>query len=365
MEDWQRSLAESVVTEKDLAKYFNINPDEIREIIKEYPMRIPKYYLNLIEKPGDPIWLQAVPDVREIQDTGCPDDPLHEDVDSPVPNLVHRYPDRVLFLVTFQCPMYCRFCTRKRGVGHPGFVDRHAFDKAIQYIAEHEEIRDVILSGGDPLILTDDKLERIIAPLREIPHLDIIRIGTKVPCTFPERITQSLCDMLKKYHPLFINVHFNHPRELTPQAKKACEMLADAGIPLGNQTVLLKGVNDDPEVMSALMKGLLKMRVKPYYIYQADLTKGTNHFRTKVEVGLKIMRALRGYTSGLAVPYFVIDAPGGGGKIPILPDSIVGYDEQTGDYLLRNYEGKIFRYPEAGVEVQISPENQIPADWIA
>jgi len=262
---------------------------------------------------------------------------------------VHRYPDRVLLMVTNQCPIYCRFCTRKRLVGKPGFLKKGELDRAIQYLREHQEVRDVILSGGDPLLLPDHLLERIFKALRTIPHLELIRIGSRVPGSLPERITPKLCEMVKKYHPIYMNLHFNHPDELTPKVKAACGMLADAGIPLGAQTVLLKDVNDDPEIMKRLVHQLLLVRVKPYYLYQADLTKGTNHFRTTVETGLNIIKALQGYTSGMAVPHFVIDAPGGGGKIPLLPDNYLVHLDEDGA-LLRNYENKTFHYPQPKVE---------------
>jgi lysine 2,3-aminomutase len=248
-------------------------------------------------------------------------------------------------MVTNQCPIYCRFCTRKRLVGKPGFLKKGELDRAIAYLREHSEVRDVILSGGDPLLLPDHLLERILKALRTIPHLELIRLGSRVPGTLPERVTAQLCEIVKKYHPIYMNLHFNHPDELTPAVKAACSMLADAGVPLGAQTVLLKGVNDDPEVMKRLVHQLLLARVKPYYLYQADLTKGTNHFRTTVETGLNIIKALQGHTSGMAVPHFVIDAPGGGGKIPLLPDDYLVHMDEDGA-LLRNYENKTFHYPQ-------------------
>jgi lysine 2,3-aminomutase len=248
-------------------------------------------------------------------------------------------------MVTNQCPIYCRFCTRKRLVGKPGFISKGDLDRAVDYIQAHPEIRDVILSGGDPLLLTDDHLERVLKALRAIPHLEIIRIGSRVPGSLPSRITGNLCAMVKKYHPIYMNLHFNHPDEITPEVRLACERLADAGIPLGSQTVLLRGVNDDPEIMKRLMQKLLACRVKPYYIYQADLTRGTNHFRTPVEDGLAILKTIQGHTSGMAVPHYVIDAPGGGGKIPLLPaDYLVELNGR--EAVLKNYEGRVFRYPQ-------------------
>ena len=241
------------------------------------------------------------------------------------------------------CPIYCRFCTRKRKVGDPHSISEDNVERGLAYIQAHPEIRDVIISGGDPLMLTDKKIDMIVGGLRAIEHLEIIRIGSRVPVTLPQRITPELCAILKQYHPFYINTHFNHPREITPETKKACGMLADAGIPLGNQAVLLKGVNDDPDVMVELMKGLLRIRVKPYYIYQADLVVGTDHFRTAVQTGLDIVAALRGHISGLGVPHYVVDAPGGGGKIALIPDPIVTFDDD--EIQLQNYEGNVYSYP--------------------
>jgi lysine 2,3-aminomutase len=345
MEEWRRILAESLVKPKDLADHLGLDAEEIEPIIAQYPVRITPTVLAMIKAKDDPIWKQVVPDPIEMDDIEAEDDPLEEDLMSPVPHLVHRYPDRVLLMVTNQCPIYCRFCTRKRLVGKPGFLKKGELEQAVAYLREHTEVRDVILSGGDPLLLPDHLLDRILKALRSIPHLELIRIGTRVPGSLPQRITPKLCEVLKKYHPLYMNLHFNHPDELTTEVKAACGMLADAGIPLGAQTVLLKGVNDDPEIMKRLVHQLLMVRVKPYYLYQADLTKGTNHFRTTVETGMKIIRALQGHTSGMAVPHYVIDAPGGGGKIPILPqDYLVHLDEDGA--MLKNYENKSFQYPQ-------------------
>ncbi|MBM4120834.1 MAG: KamA family radical SAM protein [Nitrospira sp.] len=347
MEDWKHILAKSVVKPKDLAARLGVDEKEVADIVGPYPMRITPTVLATIKHRGDAIWKQVVPDRAEMNDFDAPDDPLEEDLMSPVPHLVHRYPDRALLMVTNQCPIYCRFCTRKRLVGKPGFIKKGDLDKAVAYLREHTEVRDVILSGGDPLLLPDHLLEKVLKALRSIPHLEIIRIGSRVPGTLPERITPKLCEIVKKYHPIYMNLHFNHPDELTLDVTAACGRLADAGVPLGAQTVLLKGVNDDPEIMKQLVHKLLLARVKPYYLYQADLTKGTNHFRTTVETGLEIIRALQGHTSGMAVPHFVIDAPGGGGKIPLLPgDYLVHMDE--GGVVLNNYERKTFRYPQPG-----------------
>ncbi len=279
---------------------------------------------------------------------------LAEDKDSPVNIIVHRYPDRCLFLVSHTCASFCRFCTRKRKVGNPEKISRQYIDEGIAYIQAHPEICDVVISGGDPLMLEDDLIEHILSSIRKIKHVEIMRIGSRVPCVLPHRITNKLVNMLKKYHPLFMNVHFNHPDELTPLAVKALAKLANAGIPLGNQTVLLKGVNDDPEVMKKLMQKLLAARVRPYYIYQADMVFGTDHLRTSVKKGLEIIKALRGWTSGLAVPHFVIDAPNGGGKIPLLPN----YVEEMGDseVVLKNYKGTVHRYVIAESEREKADE---------
>ncbi len=344
MEQWMLDLRNSVTKGSAIAQDYDADVSAIDQVNQVYPMRIPRYYYNLIEEDGDPVWQQSVPSIQELQDADAPEDPLHEDEDSPVPRLTHRYPDRVLFLVTDRCPMYCRFCTRKRMVGRASDITEKTIERGVEYIRNHPEIRDVLLSGGDPLMLRDEKLESIISRLRTIPHVQLIRIGTKFPCVLPSRITDKLCEMLKRYHPVFVNTHFNHPREITPEAKQACERLANAGVPVGCQTVLLKGVNDDPEVMKELMQKLLLMRVRPYYLYQADLTRGTNHFRTRVEMGLKIISALRGHTTGFAVPQFVIDAPGGGGKIALMPEYIRRFNDH--EVVLRNFEGREYRYPQ-------------------
>jgi lysine 2,3-aminomutase len=300
-------------------------------------MRINPYYLGLIKKPGDGLWRQAVPDERELQDTVCPEDPLNEENLSPVPNLIHKYPDRALFLIHNQCAVYCRFCTRKRKVGQERMhVSRETIEAGLSYLEQTPAIKDVLISGGDPLLLEDSCLDAILARVRAIKHVVIIRIGTRVPCTLPMRVTRKLAAMLKRYHPLYINTHFNHPAEVTPEAAAACSRLADAGIPLGSQTVLLRGVNDDAETIRKLLYRLLAIRVRPYYLFQADMTRGTDHFRTPVESGLAIMRSLIGHVSGMAVPTFAVDAPGGGGKIPLTPD----YVRETGRKLVfENYCG--------------------------
>lgn len=356
MEQWQQMVRDSVHTVDQLVEKFGIDRTVAESLNEFFQVRINPYYLGLIREPGDPIWLQCVPDIRELNDFDANDDPLNEDAMSPVPNITHRYPDRALFLTTSQCGLYCRFCTRKRKVGDQDKISMKGLEAAFNYLEQHTEIRDVILSGGDPLMLTDVMLEKILKRLRTIPHIEIIRLGTKMPCVLPQRITPKLVEMLKKYHPIYVNTHFNHPWEITPESTKACEMLSNAGCPVGNQMVLMKGVNDDPMVVRELMQKLLKIRVRPYYIYMADQTKGTHHFRTSIAKGLEIIEKLRGWTSGLAVPHFVIDAPGGGGKIPLIPNYVLHYDEDK--IILRNYENKVFAYenqPEQG------PKNGKPA----
>ena len=355
MEEWKRILSKSCdeKTIRAAIKKFRPNKSEVSAITavsKTYPMRVNPYYLSLIRKRGDAVWKQCIPDERELHDRDGVEDPLHEEVDSPVPGLTHRYPDRVLLLCANQCSMYCRFCTRKRRVGHPEKeIPISQILKGIDYIKKHREVRDVLISGGDPLTLDDSRLEFILKKLRAIKHVEIIRIGSRVPCALPQRITKKLCRMLSKYHPLFLNTHFNHPQEITKESRRACSMLADAGIPLGNQTVLLKGVNDDPKIMKELFQKLLTMRVKPYYLYQADIAKGTEHFRTEVSKGVEIIHSLRGFTSGMAVPHFVIDAPGGGGKTPVNPMYVLGesYDKKRKiqKIILKNYKGKKYEYP--------------------
>lgn len=342
MEQWQNMLRESVHSVDQLVEKFNIDRKDAEDLDEFFQARINPYYLSLIRYPGDPIWLQCVPDKVELEDFDALDDPLMEEAMSPVPNITHRYPDRALFLVTSQCGIYCRFCTRKRKVGDYEKISMKGLETAFQYLEKHTEIRDVILSGGDPLMLTDTMLEKILIRLREIKHIEIIRLGTRMPVILPHRITDKLCNMIKKYHPIYVNTHFNHPWEVTPESSKACEMLANVGVPVGNQMVIMKGVNDDPTVVKELMQMLLKIRVRPYYMYMADETKGANHFRTSIETGLKIAEALRGHTSGLAVPHFVIDAPGGGGKIPLLPNYVLHMDEEK--IILRNFQNEVYSY---------------------
>ncbi len=344
MEHWQKNLAKSITSPDELAVHFHFDSAPLREVAQRYPMRITPYYLGLIREEADPIWRQCVPNPEELEEDELVPDPLNEEGLSPTPALIHRYPDRVVLLVSSSCAVYCRFCLRKRQVGciEGRFTDRE-IDSAINYIENTPQVRDVILSGGDPLLLTDDVLEKILVRLRKIPHVEIIRIGTRTPVTLPERITPRLCRMLKRFHPLYVNTHFNHPLEITPQSAQACARLADAGIQLGNQTVLMKGVNDDMQVMKQLMQKLLAIRVRPYYIHQMDLVKGTGHFRTGVRKGIEILEGLRGHTSGMATPHFVIDLQGGKGKVPLLPDCV----ERRGDsLLLKNYRGEVIEYTD-------------------
>jgi len=328
------TLSKIVANEDQLA--------ELQSVTSVYPFQMSASYAALIKKPYDAIWRQVVPSRCEIEDESQLPDPLAEASLSPVPGLIHRYPDRVVLLVSNRCPVYCRFCMRKRHVGEGDSpLSREKLNSALDYISRTPDINDVIISGGDPLMLDDDSLFYLLSRLRSIPHVSIIRIGTRMPVTMPERITPDLCVILKKFHPLYINTHFNHPGEISPQASAACNMLADAGIPLGNQTVLLAGVNDSVEVMRELMTGLLNIRVRPYYIHQMDLVRGTAHFRTSVSKGIEIVKGLRGHVSGLAVPHYVVDLPGGKGKVPILPDSV----ERVGDMLyFTNYEGERISY---------------------
>ena len=350
-DDWRWQLKHRITSADELARILNLSEGEFRAVSdagNRLPFAITPYYASLLDAndPTDPLRLTVVPTVNEFYtDPSDMIDPLGEEHDEVVPGLVHRYPDRALFLATPFCSTYCRYCTRSRMVGEErnGNCD-YRRQKAFAYIRAHPEIRDVLISGGDPLTLPDETLEIIISQVRSIPHVEFIRIGTKVPTVLPQRITPALARMLRKYHPLFISIHAAHAKEFTPEAVKACARLADAGIPLGSQTVLLKGVNDDAVTIKQLMHKLLMSRVRPYYLYQCDPVRGTSHFRTPVTKGLNIISNLRGYTSGYAVPTFVIDCPGGGGKAPVAESSICGIEGN--DILLMNYKGKVFRYPQ-------------------
>jgi len=351
--DWRWQMRARIRTLEELARVFRLSEDEYAAVAKHQgplPVGITPYYAGLmgLTDASEPLRRTHIMTGGEyLKAPGEDDDPLSEDHDTVVPGLVHRYPDRVLFLATGTCSTYCRYCTRSRLVGNPGgeyqFSTRQ-WGEAIAYLEAHTEVRDVLLSGGDPLTLSDDKLDWLLSRLRAIPHIEFLRIGTKMPVVTPQRVTRGLIRVLKKHHPLWMSLHFTHPAELTREVAESTARLADAGIPLGSQTVLLKGVNDDPVVMKTLMHGLLKNRVKPYYLYQCDPIRGSAHFRTGVDKGLEIIQALRGHTTGYATPLFVIDAPGGGGKIQLAPDPVVG--REGDDLLLRNFEGKIYKYPD-------------------
>jgi lysine 2,3-aminomutase len=349
--DWNWQFSHRITTIEELSRLIPllaIQQDDIRRCLDVLRMAITPYYLSLINFNDlhDPILRQTVPMLRELYSSPFDqEDPLHEDTSTLVPRLVHRYRDRVLLLATDQCAVYCRHCTRRRFVGkEDGIITDTQLNGAIDYLNQHPNIRDVLISGGDPLILSDSMIETILSRLRNIPHIDIIRIGTRVPVVLPQRITPKLCGILKRYHPIWINTHFNHPFEITQESSLACSALADSGIPLGNQTVLLAGVNDCVHIMKDLVHSLVRSRVRPYYIYQCDLSKGLSHFRTPVMRGVEIIEGLRGHTSGICIPTFVVDAPGGGGKIPVMPNYIVSASDNS--ITLRNYEQKQFLYYE-------------------
>ena len=349
--DWKWQVKNRIETLEDLKKYVKLTAEEeegVRKTLSTLRMAITPYYLSLIDPndPHDPVRRQCIPTALETHQAAADLlDPLHEDEDSPTPGLTHRYPDRVLFLITDMCSMYCRHCTRRRFAGQTdNECGPDRIEKALEYIEKTPTVRDVLLSGGDALMVSDKKLEYIISRLRQIPHVEIVRLGTRTPVVCPQRITPELCDMLKKYHPVWINTHFNHPNEVTAESRRACEMLANAGIPLGNQSVLLRGVNDCVHVMKNLVHELVKMRVRPYYIYQCDLSMGLEHFRTPVSKGIEIIEGLRGHTSGFCIPTFVVDAPGGGGKTPVMPQYVIS--QAPGKVVLRNFEGVITTYTE-------------------
>ena len=350
-EDWRWQLKHRVTRAEQLKLILNLSQEEIAAIEASkgrMATAITPYFAKLMDRNDSncPIRLQAIPTLEEFHFSPHDlNDPCAEDENSPVHGLVHRYPDRVLLLVTDKCAVYCRYCTRRRMVGSSEkCITEEKLDEAVAYIQATKKVRDVLISGGDPLLFEDDHLEGILSKVRKIPHVEIIRIGTRVPVTLPQRITQTLTSMLKKYHPLWMSIHFTHPKEITREVRRACAMLSEAGIPLGSQTVLLRKINDRPVVMKRLMHELLKIRVRPYYIYQCDLAMGTEHFRTPIAVGINIIEKLRGHTTGYAVPSFVIDAPGGGGKIPVGPTYLISQDK--GKMVLRNYQGKVFEYQE-------------------
>lgn len=349
--DWRWQVRNRIETVEELKKYIPLTKEEeegVAQCVKTLRMAITPYYLSLIDPndPNDPVRKQAIPTALELKKADADlEDPLHEDTDSPVPGLTHRYPDRVLLLITDMCSMYCRHCTRRRFAGQSDdSMPMERIDKAIEYIRNTPQVRDVLLSGGDALLVSDETLEYIIAKLREIPHVEIVRIGSRTPVVLPQRITPEFANMLKKYHPVWLNTHFNHPNEITEESTRACQLLADAGVPLGNQSVLLRGVNDCVHVMKDLVNQLVKIRVRPYYIYQCDLSLGLEHFRTPVSKGIEIIEGLRGHTSGYCVPTFVVDAPGGGGKTPVMPNYVISQSHDK--VILRNFEGVITTYSE-------------------
>jgi lysine 2,3-aminomutase len=352
--DWRWQLRHRVTKLEQLQEILQLNPEEIEGIKQSkgrLALAVTPYFVSIMDpsNPNCPIRRQAIPRIEECHlSKNDMVDPCGEDKNSPVSGLVHRYPDRVLLLVTDQCATYCRYCTRRRLVGsNERPITQGNFEEVLKYLKSHKRVRDVLLSGGDPLLLENERLEEILSRLRMIPHIELLRIGTRAPVTLPQRITVGLVRMLKKYHPLMISIHFTHPKEITDAVRRACGELADGGIPLGSQTVLLKGINDKPYVMKKLVHELLKIRVRPYYIYQCDLAMGTEHFRTSVATGIQIIEKLRGHTTGYAIPTYVIDAPGGGGKIPVEPEYVIS--KEKGKLVLRNYEGEVFEYPEPNI----------------
>ena len=339
---WQEILADSIVSADQLAGYLPIDIDRVQRVIDTYPMKINRHMLALIKQGPPAIARQAVPDVRELDENGYSDDPMAEQTQRPACGIIHRYPDRALLMVSNQCAMYCRFCFRKRHVGRPGDYSERAVDAGIAYIAAAETVREVILSGGDPFLLETERIDEILKRLRAVPHVEVIRIHTRTPGVLPQRISANLIQTLKRYRPIFVNIHVNHPAEITAEAATACGRLADAGIPLGSQTVLLKGINDNAAVLTSLMRRLLTIRVKPYYLHHCDPARGTGHFRTSIRTGLNIMRNLRGHISGLCLPHYMIDLPDGGGKVPLLPEYV---KKRQGDCLIvENHTGKTYRY---------------------
>lgn len=361
--DWHWQLQNKITSFEQLKRLVELSADEaagVREALTKFRMAITPYWLSLVDPqdPECPIRRQAIPSHAELRQVSCDmEDPLHEDIDSPVPHLTHRYPDRVLFMITYQCAVYCRHCTRRRIAGvSDRALSQQDIDLVIAYIEKTKQVRDVLLSGGDSLLISDEKLEYILQRLRAIEHVEIIRLGTRAPVVLPQRVTDKLCMMLKKYHPLWVNVQFNHPKEITSASTAACARLADVGIPLGNQSVLLRGINDSPQVMKELVHKLLKIRVRPYYLYQCDLSQGIEHFRTSVGKGLEIIESLRGHTSGLAVPTFVLDAPGGGGKVPLSPQYLLLRTDNK--VVVRNYEGVISVYTEPQIREELATEQE-------
>jgi lysine 2,3-aminomutase len=368
--DWTWQLKNRVTTLAQLEKHLVLTDEERAGVLltrDKLAMAITPHFFNLVDplNADCPIRRQVIPRIEESwEDPDELSDPCGEDSHMPVPGLVHRYPDRVLFLVTDRCASYCRYCTRSRVVSGVGDQELHTeFEAAFRYLEQHTEVRDVLLSGGDALLLSDAKLERLLARLRSIPHIEFLRIGSRVPIFLPQRITPALCTMLQKYHPLWMSVHANHPKELTVEVREALERLANHGIPLGNQSVLLRGVNDDVETYRTLVHKLLMCRVRPYYLYQCDLIQGSSHLRTSVAQGLEIIEGLRGHTTGYAVPQFVIDAPGGGGKVPVNPEYLLQRTRTR--TVVRNYEGRVFEYPEPGTKWDLGEATVTPGalEW--
>ena len=340
---WEKILSQSITSPDALPASLDVQRRPLQDVTDRYPMRINPYYLSLIEDRHDPIWIQAVPDAKELSfSPDCPD-PCSEGEQSPMPGLIHRYPDRVVLKTGSQCGVYCRHCMRKRAVGRSAALTVDDLPGALAYIARRTSIREVILSGGDPLLHSDASLAELLQRLRAIAHVEILRIHTRVLCTLPQRITPALADVLSRFHPLYLNTQFNHPREITPAAARACDLLTRSGIPLGCQTVLLKGVNDDPETMKDLLRSLLRIRVNPYYIHHPDPVAGTGHLRVPISTGLRIMQSLRGFTSGMAVPQYMIDLPGGGGKVPLLPEYVKKIEKNR--MVVCSYDGKRYEYP--------------------
>lgn len=345
MEKWQQILSYSITNSAMLSKFVKIDRKKIDKVIRKYPMKINPYYLSLIKRKNDPIWKQCIPDAQEVELGVGRKDPLLEEKYSPIEGLIHRYKDRVLLLTSNMCVGYCRFCTRKRKVGKEDKVlGGKNIQKAFRYIRRHKKVRDVIISGGEPLLLDDERIEYYLKNLRGIKHVQIVRIDSRIPCILPQRITPKLCYIFKKYSPIYFNMHFNHFQEITKESIKACNMLADSGIVLGNQAVLLAGVNDDANTLKRLFEELLMMRVRSYYLYVPDAVKGTYHFRVSIAKALRIMRSLIGYTSGLAIPHLIIDLKRGGGKTPLLPRYIVKHKGRK--YVFRNFENKKFYYAD-------------------
>jgi lysine 2,3-aminomutase len=368
--DWRWQIRNRIRTLEQLSAYLPSLSEraDLKAVIAKYPMAITPYYASLIRRLdlSDPIFRMSVPNPQELSDPPClSEDPLEEHIDMPVPGLIHRYKDRALLIATTTCSMYCRHCTRKRIAGtRETSISSRRLRQVVEYLHAHPEICDVIVSGGDPLTMADAAIESVLSALRSVPSVQVIRIGTRVPVVLPMRITDALVQMLHKYHPIWINTHFNHPNELTADSAAACSKLADAGIPLGNQSVLLRGVNDQPQILEELYRRLVRIRVRPYYLYQCDLVRGVEHFRTSVRAGIEIMEYLRGRVSGIAIPTFVVDAPHGGGKIPVLPNYVVSMSPTH--TVLRNYEGLLINYPEPGVETTPDEQTELlgtPGVW--